>query len=61
MPIINPLTKLPEINNRIVGGHEAERHFYPHMAALFIDDKYFCGGSLISHEWIMTAAHCADQ
>jgi hypothetical protein len=24
--------------------------------ALFIDDQYFCGGSLISPDWILTAA-----
>ena len=45
---------------RIVGGHEATPHSFPHQAALFIDNMYFCGGSLISSEWIMTAAHCMD-
>ena len=33
---------------------------YPWMAALFVDGKYFCGGTLISEEWVVTAAHCVD-
>nr|P00771.2 RecName: Full=Brachyurin; AltName: Full=Collagenolytic protease [Leptuca pugilator]1AZZ_A Chain A, COLLAGENASE [Leptuca pugilator]1AZZ_B Chain B, COLLAGENASE [Leptuca pugilator] len=44
----------------IVGGVEAVPNSWPHQAALFIDDMYFCGGSLISPEWILTAAHCMD-
>ena len=51
---------LPGPSERIVGGDEATPHQYPWMAALFIDDKYFCGGTLISDEWVMTAGHCAD-
>jgi len=45
---------------RIVGGHEAAENQWPWQVALFIDDAYFCGGSLISDEYVMTAAHCAD-
>ena len=33
------------------------------MAALWIDtdsDSYFCSGTLIDTQWIMTAAHCVD-
>lgn len=26
------------------------------QVAIFIDDKYFCGGSLISADWVLTAA-----
>jgi len=46
--------------DRIVGGHEAAENEWPWQVALFIDDAWFCGGSIISDEYIMTAAHCAD-
>ena len=45
---------------KIVGGHEAEENQWPWQVALFIDDAYFCGGSLISENYVLTAAHCAD-
>lgn len=45
---------------KIVGGTEAVPHSWPHQVALFIDGMYFCGGSLISSEWVLTAAHCMD-
>jgi len=48
----------------IVGGNEATPHKYPWMASLFFTQgssgTYFCGGTLISDEWVMTAAHCVD-
>jgi len=50
-----------EKEGRIVGGEEATPHSYPWMAALFVDGKWFCGGTLISDEWVLTAAHCAKD
>merc|ERR1711935_833640 len=46
--------------DRIVGGHEAMEHQWPWQVALFIDDAWFCGGSIISENYVLTAAHCAD-
>ena len=48
-------------DERIVGGFEAEEHEWPGIVALFIDDMWFCGGSLITDDFVLTAAHCADE
>ncbi|XP_076042129.1 brachyurin-like [Oratosquilla oratoria] len=50
----------PEAEARIVGGSQATPHAYPWQVALFIDSSFFCGGALISDEWVLTAAHCTD-
>ena len=50
---------LNEQANRITGGSTASRGQFPWQVALTIDAAYFCGGSLISNRWVLTAAHCA--
>jgi uncharacterized repeat protein (TIGR01451 family) len=45
----------------IIGGEEAAPGAWPWMVALWnnsTDRWYGCGGSLISREWVLTAAHC---
>merc|ERR1711970_1272297 len=34
------------VEDRMVGGHEAAHHEWPWQVALFVDDAWFCGGSL---------------
>merc|ERR1712168_645162 len=50
----------PPSKNKIVGGEEAEPNQWPWIVALFVDNAWFCGGSLISENWVLTAAHCVD-
>jgi secreted trypsin-like serine protease len=45
---------------RIVDGTEAIPNEFPWVVALFLGSGSFCTGSLISDEWVITAAHCAD-
>jgi len=50
---------LKEPANRITNGLTATRAQFPWQIALTIDGAGFCGGSLISPLWVLTAAHCA--
>lgn len=56
-----PVTYGP--SGRISGGMEAERHQFPYMVGVvthLTSGNGFCGGSLISRNYVMTAAHCLD-
>merc|ERR1712142_1072269 len=50
----------PAAAERIVGGFEAEPNQWPWQVALFVDNAWFCGGALISENYVLTAAHCVD-
>jgi secreted trypsin-like serine protease len=49
--------------DKIVGGAETDVGEFPWQAGLIISESkdYFrCAGSLISSEWVLTAAHCVE-
>ncbi|XP_054155153.1 trypsin-1-like [Oppia nitens] len=50
------------VSNRVIGGKSAQRHTFPWLAAIIYGDDYLpsCGGSLLNHQYIVTAAHCVD-
>lgn len=42
---------------KIVGGSDAKWSQYPWQVAVYINGG-FCGGSIFSESWVLTAAHC---
>merc|ERR1712123_477531 len=66
-PVNLPKSFLEESVTSVVGGNEVEENSYPWMAALgsrALNNggvRWFCGGSLISKNMILTAAHCVQN
>jgi len=49
---------LVQRRSRILGGIETEVNEYPWMVMMLRNGQGFCGGSLISSGWVLSAAHC---
>jgi secreted trypsin-like serine protease len=54
-------TSLGAKHARIIGGEESNVGEYTFSAAIYVqtnDSKFFCGGSLLNHDWIITSGNC---
>ncbi|XP_072395185.1 trypsin-like [Diabrotica undecimpunctata] len=45
---------------RIVGGEECSEN-YPFMVSIRVNNRHYCGGTLVTRWWVLTAAHCNDD
>ncbi|KAH8252690.1 hypothetical protein KR032_001260 [Drosophila birchii] len=49
------------ISKRVVNGTDAERGLYPWMAYIHWRNNQACGGTLINHWFVLSAAHCITE
>ncbi|RZC37415.1 Trypsin domain containing protein [Asbolus verrucosus] len=59
-----PMKDIGNVEPRIVNGEEAQEGQLPWQVGILgrtVDGSaFFCGGALISEEWVLTAGHCVD-
>ena len=50
--------KRPSVNSRVIGGANASPNSWPWQVVILTNGQPGCGGSIISPDYIVTAAHC---
>uniref|UniRef100_A0A2A4JJY4 Peptidase S1 domain-containing protein n=1 Tax=Heliothis virescens TaxID=7102 RepID=A0A2A4JJY4_HELVI len=50
----------PKTNLRIRGGNATDTKNFPYMAAVIINGRLWCAGTIVDVNWVVTAAHCLN-
>ncbi|XP_017073832.1 serine protease SP24D-like [Drosophila eugracilis] len=60
--LVLPVQSAPgSLNARVVGGEDAAKAQFPHQVSLRNAGSHSCGGSILSKNYILTAAHCVTN
>ncbi|XP_063635783.1 trypsin alpha-like [Cydia splendana] len=51
----------PELSGQIIGGRASSITRHPYQVSMVLNGNSFCGGFIISQDYIMTAAHCVNN
>jgi trypsin len=60
LAVPTPLRIDPALSWRVVGGGPAPEGTYPYIISLQYNGRHNCGGSIVSKNYVITAAHCVD-
>ncbi|KAG7200508.1 hypothetical protein KM043_001072 [Ampulex compressa] len=57
----SPLKEGSGLAGRIVGGEFTSIRKVPYQVSIINRGEHHCGGTIISENWVLTAAHCMDE
>ncbi|CAH0668671.1 unnamed protein product [Spodoptera exigua] len=51
----------PELSGQIIGGRPTSVQRHPYQVSMVLNGNSFCGGFIISQDYVLTAAHCVQN
>ncbi|CAG9562874.1 unnamed protein product [Danaus chrysippus] len=51
----------PELSGQIIGGRPSSVSRHPYQVSMVLNGNSFCGGFIISRDYVLTAAHCVQN
>ncbi|KAF9813182.1 hypothetical protein SFRURICE_015671, partial [Spodoptera frugiperda] len=51
----------PELSGQIIGGRPSSIQRHPYQVSMVLNGNSFCGGFIISPDYVVTAAHCVQN
>ncbi|KOB72483.1 putative trypsin-like proteinase, partial [Operophtera brumata] len=55
------LQACPELSGQIIGGRPSSVNRHPYQVSMVLNGNSFCGGFIISRDYVLTAAHCVQN